>query len=205
MKTCNHKLGFGLIPIKEHQDLIYSLAEKLAQRIDLSFYLKSGESIPHLTLFQGRFVSVEEVVKKMETLDFSFLGRNQKLIGLSQWAKKIIFLDCVNNHELQTAHEKVYHALFPMCEGKSADPQNFQDITKGQQKSFNETGYPFSLKEYLPHFTIAHIENPEVDESAQLDKVYQTINLRTITFERIVVYIVGELGRCLEFAFEKNL
>lgn len=206
MNEYNHRLGVGLIPGESQISKIYDLAEKLSTQNDLSFWVKPGISVPHVTLFQGRFKSEEEVIKAIKGIDFSYLNSKQALSGLSVWAQKIIFLDCERSEYLQKAHESVYNALFPLCEGKSADPQQFKGITDGQQRSFDKTGYPFSLEEYLPHFTIAHLRNPEQTEKHHFREIFEKSSLvDTVVFDRIVLYRVGDLGKCFDFVYERKL
>ncbi len=202
----NYRLGVGLIPVEVSVAQIYNLTQDLSNQYDLSFWIKSGLSIPHVTLFQGIFKSEEEVIKKMENVDISSFNRTQSLLGLSVWAQKILFLDCKKSIDLSDLHKNIYNVLFPLCEKKSADPQKFVNITEGQQKSFDTTGYPFSLNEYLPHFTVAHFVTPGLINKFELSNFFEKSNLsKKIVFKKIVLYRVGDLGRCSDFIYEQNL
>jgi 2'-5' RNA ligase len=191
MNGYNCRLGAGLIPAESQIFDIYNLAEKLSTQCDLSFWVRPGISVPHVTLFQGRFKSNEEVIQALREVDFSYLNNKQTLSGLSLWAQKIIFLDCKESKDLQRVHENVYSALFPLC---------------GQQRSFDTTGYPFSLEEYLPHFTIAHLRNPGQKRKHNIQKIFEELMQdNIIVFERAVLYKIGDLGRCLDFVYERKL
>lgn len=205
-----HRLGIGLIPTEEQQEQIYYLVDSLKKEFDLTFATEPGVSIPHLTLFQGVYQDEAQVIDATTSLDLSQVSRYQPIKGVSIWAQKILFLDCERTPSLYHAHLQVFEKLFPLCEGKSADPQNFIDITEDQQRSFNETGYPFSRQEYLPHFTLAHLrdttlyQNP--DTQRQLNRLLEETSLiNGVNFERLVVYRVGPLGACKEFAYERTL
>ncbi|HEY5713929.1 MAG TPA: hypothetical protein VIT68_01110 [Candidatus Gracilibacteria bacterium] len=198
-----HRLGIGLIPSPDEIKAIYGLSQDLTQSQDLSFFLQPGISIPHLTLFQGKFSDESAVIKALSSIDLSSFTPQQIIKGISVWAQKIVFLDCLKSQDLADLHTQVFKVLFPLCEGTSADPQNFQGITEGQQKAFEATGYPFSREEYLPHFTLAHLSNPQIGsppETLSHSKV-----LSEVHFTKLVVYRVGDLGACLDFAYEKSI
>lgn len=202
-----HKLGIGLIPETNQIEQIYNLINQIFKKYNLSFATQEGVSIPHLTLFQGKYRDKGEVINKLKSLDLK-LSETYLIQGLSIWARKIIFLDLIKTDSLQQTHNNIYQALFPLCEGKSADPQKFEGITPGQQKSFDETGYPFSLEEYLPHFTLAHIrelQNKLEETESELNKLLKKSRLEQITFDKLVVYRVGLLGSCINFAYEQKL
>lgn len=211
-----HKFGVGIIPDAEGIQQVYNLAQKIHATYPMSFHLKPWFSIPHVTLFQWKFRTQEEAVQAMQGVDFSTLSKKQIIQWLTIRALKIVFLDCERSHDLKAAHNAVYDALSPICEGKSADPQNFKWITDGQQRSFDETGYPFSQEEYLPHFTIGHIVTPVTDPAVDtaekreieewLARILEESGIwDTMKFEKVVLYKVGDLGACLEFAYEQNI
>jgi len=205
-----HKLGVGLIPVEEQQEQIYSLVARIKQQFDLTFATEQDVSIPHLTLFQGVYQNEAQVVDIVRSIDFSQFSRWQPVKGLSAWAEKILFLDCERTTDLYQAHLRVFEKLFPLYEGKSADPQDFVGITPGQQRSFNETGYPFSRQEYLPHFTLAHLKDTSLyklpNTQEKLNRLITDSPLRQrIDFERFVVYRVGPLGACKELTYERVL
>lgn len=203
MEKFNSKLWIWLIPSKSAIKNIYDLTNDISKIYDLSFFLKQDFSIPHLTLFQGKFTDEEMVIKLVREIDFSSFKREQFIKWISLWAKKILFLDCRPSNDLQIMHEQIYNKLFPICEWESADSQNFEDITNGQQKSFEETWYPFSLCEYLPHFTLAHILDLPQDIN---DIILKESNIGTsINFDRLVIYKVGDLGRCTDLIYEKKI
>lgn len=197
----DYKLGVGLIPTKRQVDSSYSLARIISSQHTTSFVTTPGISIPHVTLFQGKFKDESSIVEKLKKLDTEYLNVEQQLTGLSVWANNIVFLNCKKRDDLQQLHEAVYESLFPLCEGVSADPQKFDSITAGQQKSLDKTGYPFSGAEYMPHFTIAHLEE-KVAES-ELNKLSE--KLTQVRFEKLVIYRVGKKGACTEFIYTKQL
>lgn len=200
------KLGIGLVPYQHDQERIYDLVASIAEKFDLGFQTARGVSIPHLTLFQGVYTDADAVAQTLSTIDLTFLSAAEQVRGLSIWAQKIVFLDFEKSDRLSRAHEMVYRALRPLASGVSADPQNFQGITAGQQQSFASTGYPFSLDEYLPHVTLAHLKKNLKDAD---DAVVQLAQLlahsgfpQEIQFEKLVAYRVGPLGACKEFVPE---
>ena len=208
METYNHRLGIGLIPIKDQIKIIYRLAEQISKQEPLSFFLQPELSTPHLTLFQGRFQSEVEFIRQVQQTDFSYLNKTQTIAGLSVWAKKIIFLDCIKSPDIQRAHTETYTKLFSLCEGKSADPQVFEGITEQEQQSFDQTGYPFSLDAYLPHITMAHTKALQTNNNltARLQQALKESSLgNTLIFEKLVVYRVGDSGKCEGIAYERNL
>ena len=208
MANYEHKLGVGLVPSSRSVDEVYALVTRIGEAAQLGFATAQGVSIPHLTLFQGKYRSEEEVVERVRTIDFSFFPREARVLDISVWAKKIVFLDLERTEGFRRAHEFVFHALFPLCEGKSADPQKFEGITAGQEKSFEETGYPFSLAEYLPHITLAHLGAVPQDalrEESRLRTAIKDFLPRAVAFEKLVVYRVGPLGSCTDIVWERKL
>jgi 2'-5' RNA ligase len=204
MKNDN-PLGIGLIPNTTFIEKIYSFTSDLENRYDLIFSVRPGVSIPHLTLFQGRFENEKEIIKLVSEIE-NFSIKKQSIQGFSIWARKILFLDCEKCQSLQDLHNRVFKNLSSVNIGNSADPQNFVGITPGQQKSYIETGYPFSLVEYLPHFTLAHFrEQPNPETLKEVQKLFQKFGInKTLTFDKLVIYRVGDKGRCKDIIYEKN-
>ncbi len=203
-------LGIALLPTKADQRLIYSLTKAFSERINASFFVSPETSIPHLTLFQGIFKKRSEVVWRLEAMDAGNITKVQKVLGFSIWAEKIVFLDFVKTNHLQELHDKLFRSLFPLCMGRSADPQSFEGITAGQQESFERTGYPFSGSEYLPHITLMHLAKNVGDRKALVEQSLKEISRhcsfpKTVTFEQFVVYKVERLGALKQLCFEKRL
>ncbi|MFA5995928.1 MAG: hypothetical protein WCW27_01585 [Patescibacteria group bacterium] len=194
-----YKLGVGLLPTVSSQNKIYQLVNELKKTIPLAFAAQSDVSISHLTLFQGKFEFEQVVHKVIEQLEAP-KNINQLMVkNLSIWAEKIIFLDFYNTAVSQQFHEQIFNILFPICEGKSADPQAFTDISQDEQTSFDKIGYPFSLKAYKPHITLAHIKVDQINKPILLP----IPDFKIVEFESLVVYKVEELGACREFIYKR--
>lgn len=208
MASKMQSLGVGLIPGTKDTATLAKMAQRAAQTFDLSFFLKPPSSLPHVTLFQGVFPSEEEVIRKVRAVDYSFLSSSQKIQGMDIFAKKVLFITLQNSKDLQRAHELTFHMLSPLCNKAPADTQDLQGITAGQKKSLVATGYPFSRQEFLPHFTLAHFRVPPKKGAVlpQLTKTLLASSLgKTISFEKLVVYKVGPLGRCVSLVYQKGL
>lgn len=208
-----HKLGHGLVPPEQGQAAVYDLVERLGNEFDLSsFACKPGVSTPHLTVFQGKYRSESDVSDRMSQLDITALPSELKVEGVSIWDGKIVFLDFECPSELQDFHNNTFETVFPLAEGKSADPQDFTDITDLQRQMFGETGYPFACDAYLPHITLAHLParltgDSLVSAEKRMNEILADSSVETVlAFERFVIYRVGEKGACLEnFSFQAEL
>jgi 2'-5' RNA ligase len=199
-RTYSYKLGVGLIPTPAHQYNIYHLVQQLQNTIPLSFATLPAASTPHLTLFQGKYHSQNDVISAVQQLS-TIIPTTLTSLNLGIWAEKIIFLNFKNTPILQQFHEELFQILFPLCEGKSADPQHFQGISPAEQNSFMETGYPFSLHAYSPHVTLAHL-------STATNTIRLPIlppELQQVQFEKLVVYRVEELGACKHYIWESKI
>lgn len=213
MVVKEESLGFALVPDRGTQNQIYALANQLADlKIPFSWRLDSERSVPHVSIFQGVFKSEEEVLGKVRQLNVPSEIKAAKVLGLSLWAEKIVFLDIERTDKLQVFHEEVFDGFFPLASGESADPQDFKGITSGQRDSFSRTGYPFSNAEFLPHFTIAHVDLKTIgacEANALIEagkSILEAADLSdSITFERFVVFVVGKLGSFKKVLFERKL
>lgn len=212
MEKFPHKLGIGVIPTPEEGAQMYALVEKLQRQFPLRFAMVLGVSRPHLTLFQGKFPSEKSVIEIAEQFDPHSIGRTHRIDALDVWAERVVFLNIVRDPKMMHAHQEAFDRLFSRCEGRSADPQKFVDITEAQQHAFDTTGYPFSGEEaYVPHFTVAHIEDPlppKAEIQRRLSDILTASPLGqkgSITFDTLMVYKVGEKGACTELIYEKKI
>ena len=203
------KLGFALVPTTPDQKIIYDLAEQLNLEFDLGFRVTPENAIPHLTGFQGVFSDIDKVIKKLASLDFSFIEKEQTVEGISFWAKKIIFLDYEFNTSLEQFHQLLIQTFEKGIdyEGTSADPQVFEGLTTGQEESFEQTGYPFYGDEFLPHTTLAHLKAaPNTDLRKILASVRKKSTLsESITFTKFVVFEVETLGKSTKVLWERDI
>jgi 2'-5' RNA ligase len=204
-----HNLGIALIPSEEDTNKIYQLIDEVGMDYALSFATDKGVSMPHVTLFAGKYNNLETPINVLENFNISRISRKQKIKNMEIWAEKILFLNLLKGKDLQEAHNYFFSNLFPRSSGKPADPQDFKGITLEQQKSFNETGYPFSEQEYLPHFTLAHFQN------IPKHKIYREVSLNDIleefymgeeiNFDKLALFKMGKLGACKEIIYEKDI
>jgi hypothetical protein len=206
--TYEHKLGIGFTLRKDQQEDVYRYIEHLGRDFEFSFAAKRNESIPHLTLFQGKFTREENVISLAHNFYLHPELKRQPVKGVSIFDGKIVFLDTKKTPIIDKTHWAAFTVFRPLCEGKPADPQEFPSISSGQWDMYNKHGYLFSLDEYLPHFTLAHLK--ERSTSLRKDEVAMNDSLlgfvpSMLTFDKFVVYRVGELGRCTSFAYERPL
>ncbi len=204
-----HKLGFALVPHEDDQKKIYELSDILNKNLDLGFRVTPESAIPHITGFQGIFADIEMIKIRLNTLNFSFLDRNQSIQGLSLWAQKIIFLDYKNTQLLRQFHQLIIDTFEKGTDyqGTSADPQNFDGITSGQQAAFDMTGYPFYGDEFLPHTTMAHLQKAQSqEEKSSLNQFIKRSSIGdTIEFIKVVIFEVEALGKSTNILWEKDL
>lgn len=195
-----HRLGFALIP--NHTTPLFAVADTVASTHPCSFVMRAGETVPHVSLFQGVYADLTRVQEVFAQLTPHPLPRELTTCGLSIWAEKIVFLDLTPHPDLQVLHEQIFATFFPLAAGTSADPQAFAGITAGQAASFRETGYPFSRTEYLPHFTIAHLDRADGGIVPSLNNIECP---DTVTVAELVYFRVGDKGVVTEILGRKTL
>ena len=201
-----YNLGIALIPSLEDIDNLYSLVNDISTTFPLSF-TTTGLNIPHVTLFAGKYKTPFPVIDAVEDYTTSKIKKTQDIEGMGIWAEKIIFLN-LKKEALRDVHRYFFQTASPFSKKKPTDSQNFNGITSGQQRSLNKTGYPFSLYEYLPHFTLAHFkeipENKKEIES-DLNEILRDHNMKQVKFENLVIFNMSPLGACQEVIWNKIL
>lgn len=223
-------LGIGLTPDEANQKAIFALADKIASNFETSYVLREGSEIPHLTLFKGTFKSESSVIERLKTFDLSSLRSSYPVVGIGLWDSRIVFLDFLKLDSILSAHTRLFEMLFPMALGTSTDPRavkefkNFKDLENS--KNFNsfknstasqeasrpsafEIQFPFSLRDYHPHITLAHLN------SSQQDPISQTSHLNTllkdsavsdeVDFDKLAVYRASPFGAMRSTVLEREL
>ena len=146
---------------------------------------------------QAVFSEPDLAIAALDRLDKSKIAPLLSVTGLSLWATKILFLNLELADWLARLHCEAFHAWLPLSKGGSADPQSFQGISDGQKRSFEKTGYPFSLEEFLPHMTLAHFRTaPQLSVLDSFDVLLAESKLAAIAFEQLVLFHVEPLGIC---------
>jgi hypothetical protein len=176
--------------------------------MSFSFALSDDSNlIPHLSIMQGVFRHFERAIASLESLEKSKISPRLEVLDVSIWATKILFLNFKEVDWLKQLHQQAFDLWIPISERVSADPQKFQGITPGQQASFDRTGYPFALDQYLPHITLAHLLGNKDNGAtlAVLSDLLSKRNLRKVELERLVVFKVEPLGACREIVREWRL
>ena len=196
-----HDLGVALIPTAEHQERIYRSVGDLNRLLDFVFCPAPDTSIPHLSLFQGRYRNEKDVVSIIDSMNFSDVSQTQRISGFSFWAEDIFFMDIKRSEDLYRTHNRVFNELFPLVK-ISRRPQKISGITEGQRKSLKETGYPFSLKEFYPHITLAKVKE---ESKKYLESLLPLSDFAKIVFDRVIVFRVGDFGACKDVVYEKLL
>lgn len=198
-------LGLALVPVSEDVERIRHLSNSFEQAgVSFSFALHQDKGlIPHLSIMQGVFADCEAAMAAVERLDKSEIEPSLSVSDLSIWATKILFLNFRKAQWLMRLHQSVFHLWIAVAQRASADPQKFRGITPGQQASFDNTGYPFSLNEYAPHITVGHCSE-EGSQSLLLpiNSLLSETRLEEIKFRRLVVFKVEPLGACREIIRE---
>tara|TARA_Y100000310_G_scaffold345862_1_gene471692 strand:- start:3273 stop:3893 length:621 start_codon:yes stop_codon:yes gene_type:complete len=198
----NCKLGIGLIP--RDQERIYQLVETIDSNFGLGFKTEPGVSIPHITLFQGRFKEEESVNEVVRVLDIADLSLDSVGVGIDIWARKILFLNIDKTKELSRLHYETFARVFPLCAGKPADAQNLVGISLEQRKSLDATGFPFTGSLYLPHFTLAHLDIvPRGSCLEDLNGISKPYLAKPFKFDKLVTYEAGKFGACKKVLYER--
>lgn len=200
------KLGIGLIPDSKSHRYISKSIKKV---YDLNIIKKHKKNIYHMTLFQGNFKDLEKIINKFENLNFDKVLQEQEIKRVNIWIKEWLFLEFKKNKKLANIHNKIVDQLSPYHTGKAVDFLNEGMMTPGQRKSFKETGYQFSKKEFMPHITIGHLKeyNKYIKELTKdlNNKLKRPLYSRKIYFNRVVIYKIGENGACTNIISKKNL
>jgi hypothetical protein len=192
-------LGMALVPTDEATRQVQEFVSLLAVNgFKFDFALHTADSIPHLSLMQAVFDSSDLAIDVVANLKLSELDRNFRINDVSIWATRIVFLNFELSEALKRLHVDVFNLWHAIARSGSADPQTFEGITVGQQESFRKTGYPFSLDEYLPHITLAHLKekNSDSKDVLRMNELLETSLPRTLAFQKLVVFAVEPLGAC---------
>ena len=207
-------VGLALVPSEKDCQAISSLlcqCESLG--VEFAFALNTSNSIAHLSLMQASFDDPQTAIDLLQELDLSalestavgqFLRQPIKVVDVSVWASKIVFLNFVLSPELSQLHTDVANLWLPKALRSSADPQSFSDISEGQKQSISSTGYPFSYEQYLPHITLAHLNdvNCSSEKIALMNDLIKSLLPPAIPFERLVAFAVEPLGLCRQIIQE---
>ena len=162
---------------------------------------------------QASFADQQTAIDLLQELDFQalrstargqFLRQPMKVVDVSVWATKIVFLNFSLSPELRQLHTDVANLWLPKALRSSADPQSFSDISEGQKQSISATGYPFSYEQYLPHITLAHLKdgNGSAGKIGLMNDLTKTLLPQAIRFERLVAFAVEPLGLCRQIIRE---
>ncbi|MDP3510095.1 MAG: hypothetical protein Q8T09_19140 [Candidatus Melainabacteria bacterium] len=201
-------VGLALVPSERDCQAISSLLLECESRgVEFAFALNTSNSIAHLSLMQASFEDQQTAVDLLQELEFQrlestargqFLRQPVKVVDVSVWATKIIFLNFSLRPELSQLHTNVANLWLPKALRSSADPQSFSDISEGQKQSISATGYPFSYEQYLPHITLAHLKdgNGSAEKIGLMNDVIKALLPQAIRFERLVAFAVEPLGLC---------
>lgn len=195
-------IGIALVPCKQDILRIRELTEQLEEsKREFSFALhKRKDAIPHLSLLQGVFDDSSVAMEALTGLDPTAIHPILTVKNLNIWATNIVFLNFILSEELLELHNQICDRWFARSSRVSADPQHFTCITEGQRKSFEETGYPFSRQEFLPHITLAHlaVATPNAHSTVATPSTHATLPPsalpESITFEKIALFRVEPLG-----------
>ncbi len=186
------------------QEFVSALA---ADGFAFTFALHTADSIPHLSLMQAVFANPAPAIEFIDKLDFSALDKQFQISEISVWATRIVFLNFTLPPQLKRLHVQTFNAWQSIACSGSADPQAFEGITLGQQESFRTTGYPFSLDQYLPHITLAHLQDKDIDGNvvAKMNALREKSMPRVLSFQKLVVFAVEPLGICRKIIKERTL
>ncbi len=201
-------LGLALIPPQEICEHIRNFVGSMADDgLEFSFALDQSESVPHVSVFQSTFESPDDAIAVVDSMDRSMIEACLHVSELSIWATRILFLNFALPAGLKRFHRNVFREWRKRASRGSADPQFFTGITQGQQASYDQTGYPFSLDQYLPHITLAHLKDPTMGQLLfERKKPLLTKMLPPmIHFEKLVAFTVEPLGICTQIRREWKL
>lgn len=207
-------VGLALVPSEKDCQAISSLLCECESRgVQFAFALNTSNSIAHLSLMQASFDDQQTAIDLLQELDFQvleytargqFLRQPMKVVDVSVWATKIVFLNFSLRPELRQLHTDVANLWLPKALRSSADPQSFSDVSEGQKQSISTTGYPFSYEQYLPHITLAHLKdgNGSAEKIGLMNDLTKTLLPPVIRFERLVAFAVEPLGLCRQIIRE---
>ena len=207
-------VGLALVPSDRDCQAISSLLSECESRgVEFAFALNTSNSIAHLSLMQASFADQQTAIDLLQELDFQalestargqFLRQPMKVVDVSVWATKIVFLNFSHNPELRQLHTDVANLWLPKALRSSADPQSFSDISEGQKQSISATGYPFSYEQYLPHITLAHLKDGygSAEKIGLMNDLIKTRLPEAFRFERLVAFAVEPLGLCRQIIRE---
>lgn len=206
-------LGIGLTPQEAHQKAIFALAEKIASNFATSYVLREGSEIPHLTLFKGTFKNEASVIDRLKKFDLSTLRGSYPVVGTGLWDSSIVYLDFLKLDSILSAHTRLFELLFPLARGTSTDPRAVKSAAcapdEENRSSAFDIQFPFSLRDYHPHITLAHLEG----DGKCADHTVSVLNALLkdsevsgeVEFDKLAVYRASPFGAMRSTVFGREL
>ena len=181
-----------LLPSSEVKNQCIELSQKIARLTGTTFILDGSMYHPHLTLYQIAFppenlerveLSVQKIAEK--TKPFSIhLHRYSSMMGF-------IFLEATLDDTLMRLHSEIVTAVNPLRDGiilpselgRLGDPLVPETI----KKSIQTYGAALAMEAFLPHITLAKLEDPTTSEKIlhELDQIDMKFEVKEIAVANI--------------------
>lgn len=188
--------GIALLPEKQFSDDLIQF-----QHDHLDFFkqpeLLNDGFLPHMSILQCPFDPIvlqqnfEQIVNswELENANASITG---DLIDHTHGWK---FLNIVIQPWMEYLQANLIELTSSMIDrSQIKEPDNFNDFSFDEQKSFLRYGYPYTGLAFHPHFTLGfNSQTTSIPDDIYMD-AFQRFNQRTLIFSKLVIYQAGLYG-----------
>lgn len=203
MKVKN--LGVAILPDDKLKNQLMKMSKILRDKYKVSYILDNVNFHHHLTIYQSKFKSYNDLEKSVRSFTSNFKGPVEVILdNISIFSESFVFLICKKTESLQRLHDKLTNKLKELVakdEAPLGKEQNLVGLTEKETYYMMEYGYPFVRESFNPHFTLGRV----VNQTPNINKVRNillelTDKLRGYTFSstEIVIYEVGIDGSCIK-------
>ncbi len=194
------KVGIGLLPNQEVREKLISMSKAINSHYPLSYILNGINFHPHLTLFQLKSDSLEDILTSAKNLS----GKKIQITldKVNYFSNSFLFYDCKRIEDLQDLCEKVVEEMDKhrsKSEKAIGQQQNLTGLTDLEIEYLEKYGYPFVKESFKPHFSIGRILNnpPKIEEIRRILKPIDSLSNYAFFSEEAIVYELGVDGSCV--------
>lgn len=193
------KLGVGVLPPEGLAKEVIEMARQISEAYPLSYQLDQINFLPHVTLFQGNFDTINRVKMGVETALSQSVGpRDIKLEDVGLFAQNFVFLDCQKTSSLSALHNLVVDFVNPQRATEVASigkEQNLSGLSSEEIQNLEDYGYPFVKEQFRPHLTLGRVTGNTLPSLDRLQKLLgpALVRLRNKSFNssKLVIYKIG--------------
>ncbi len=189
-------LNIVILPDKRVQNTAVSLSELISTKIETEFTLNSTNFLPHITVFQGRFLKTG--LKSLKKMLKDAVSRH-KTFSINLDAIEVVYetfisWHCIKCPQLQSIHEDI---IEPANQHRSTNdhPTINLKLTLEDQSDLKKYGMIRVNNRYTPHITLSKLIDPKDKEI--LTKIIEFKKI-TFTAEKMALCRLGPHGTVQE-------